>query len=93
MKDPIPTTSKRINVVENTLFHVELLKDQKRKENEEKKPTSLSIKGVQKKTKLPCKEGQTNSIVTFFLRLFLSAIWQWRRKRRRKELRVYTQIS
>ena len=37
MKDPLPTTAKRVDNVENTLFLMEILRDKKKKENEEKK--------------------------------------------------------
>ena len=37
VKDPLPKTAKRVDVVENTLFLMEILREKKRKENEEKK--------------------------------------------------------
>ena len=41
VKEPLPATTKRGGTAENTLFLLDLLRQQKRKENEEKKVKSF----------------------------------------------------
>ena len=41
VKDPQPTSTKKVDTTENALFLMDMLRDMKRKENEEKKVSKI----------------------------------------------------
>merc|ERR1712183_968986 len=52
VKDPQPTSTKKVDTTENALFLMDMLRDMKRKENEEKKEQYIRDMAMAKKNKI-----------------------------------------